>query len=92
MMAKVGRPKLSRSWFCFGAELLQLKWSHAALLGTVAVRKHYELTVSLDKDAHSKCGSLAAGGKYWELRGVSIKKQEQAVGLDYSHFGSLSTH
>lgn len=48
MMAEVGRPKLSVSWFCFGALLLQLKWCHAALLGTVAVSEHYELTVSLD--------------------------------------------
>lgn len=48
MMAKVERPNLSASWFCFGAVLLQLKWCHAAPLGAVAVSEHYELTVSLD--------------------------------------------
>lgn len=58
MTAKVGRPKLSGSWFCFGAVLLQLKWCHAALLGTVAVREHYELTVSLDTDAHSQSAAV----------------------------------
>lgn len=58
MMAKVGRPKLSGSWFCFGAVLPQLKRCHAALLGTVAVREHYELAVSLDKDAHSRSAAV----------------------------------
>lgn len=58
MMAKVGTPRISGSWFCFGAVLLELKWCHAALLGTVAVSKYYELVVSLDEDAHSQSAAV----------------------------------